>query len=136
LEDAVRYLVVKALTGRKRDVEALYEYLVLGARPSEISRSLGLTRNQVRSYARTFSMKFGNTCVAGAILSYVYPYIAGIEPVMRPDGDSYTSVCTLCGRKVPNVFADSHVLHAHRDLVEEHVSNALEELMKRFKPRA
>lgn len=124
VEEAVRRLVVIALAGDKRALEAVRMYYVDGVSVSDIARALGVDRSR-RLGLRSRVQRVRGLLRAGEfgrLVGALYPYLVRLPTVYSGN------VCPICGRKMTKVGVFHHIRGKHGDLVESVTAQLLEVL--------
>lgn len=109
---ALEYLALKALAGKKNVIEALYDYLVKNASPSQAAKAHGIQKTQLKSTAYQLLSKARAPLVA-KLLKLAYPYLMEVEPLVE---DNY---CKVCQTIIHTNHAEPHIAVKHQDIIKQ-----------------
>ena len=134
--DVARYLVVKALAGRRGIVEAIYMYYTGNGSIAAMAHRLGVRKHQLRGYIQRVAEKAGSAKEARILVKHVAPAVLRVvRPIIVDGGSVYR--CTLCGETFTHPYvAEIHVSQQHEDVVERCIDAVIDELMKQLRPRS
>ncbi len=110
--DAIRYVIVKLLAGKKYVLDAIYSYLVEGEGPSRLASEYNVTKHRIRGNIVRFIEKSGGERRARVMARLLAQTSIDVTPIVK-DG-----VCTICGESVPEDNTDRHISTKHKHEVQ------------------
>ncbi|MCY0850116.1 hypothetical protein [Sulfuracidifex metallicus] len=110
--EAIRYVVIKLLAGKKYVVDAVYRYLVEGKGPSELASEYNVTKHRIRGNIVRFIEKSGGERKARAMAKLLAETSIEVSPIVK-DG-----VCTICGERIQEDNVDRHIATKHKHEVQ------------------
>lgn len=123
-----RVLVLWALAGELARIEAVRLYHVEGARPTDIVRTLGVSKYRVDGWLGRLRDANGGPVGVSRVVRKCVNYVLQIEPVVvrRPDGYR----CLICGRTGLEKGV-MHVLMSHRDVLDRYTEYVVSRCLKK-----
>jgi len=99
VEDLIKYLVVKQLSGRSEVLWILYQYYVHDESISDIAKRFNTTKAVVRSYVQRVRERVSSQR-ARTLIKYIVPEVFKLKPIaVRVVRQRY--LCTYCFAELP-----------------------------------
>jgi len=134
-KEGVKYLVLLALTSRKREVLAITEYFLRGGLGdvSVIAQKYGFGKYALRGYIQRLVRKLGHDPMRKFRMlndSGIIDKVLSLNPIIVYFPNSfYPYYCLLCNMRIYSRFGvSSHITRKHGDYVDKVVRELLQNL--------
>jgi len=124
---AVRYLVIKKMTGQTDFLLALKDYMEGKMRLAEAPDRYNISKRKFRTDAKSYAMRARNSITAQVVAIRAIPIILRIVPTIMENPHNYeseTRICKLCGRLLFKNTA-YHTINKHMLEVEEYTEKVI-----------
>lgn len=122
VEDAVRYLAAKVLSGDALALAVLWEYYMRDESPSTIAAKYRVDATKLRGYIQRVVVKAGSHRAARAAVEASYDILSGMPPLILKHGGAF--YCTGCQRSI-GTRPMYHVVTQHKQTLASIVSMAV-----------
>lgn len=125
---AIRFLVVKAMSGRDNVLLALLEYARWSDSVGVIANRYGIEKGTLKTTIERLKSHAGNHTKALSIAEKIIPEIidAGVEKVVQTV--DFIPFCKLCKTHILNTFPEDHLIKRHKEEVEKAVTEIIERI--------
>jgi len=117
IDQVIRYVLMKRLTGRVEAVMAIIDYYVNGASPSDIGAKLMVSKYRVRGWIQRVIEKCNfRSSVAVKVAGRVAAAVMDVDPIIVRVGGS--ALCTICGATLRDDETElrRHILRQHGEV--------------------
>jgi hypothetical protein len=132
LINVVSYIIKRRLAGDYKFLKSIEMLYLRNMSPSDVSRELGIPKNNIRSNMQSLLNILNNHIKTAAVVRYLLPIVNDIDPIIVDVGPSLFR-CKICNKEYrvgvrsmqPRL---NHIESYHRGLVEDYTKIALKRL--------